>query len=121
MSLATLLILLIIGASHFVSAFIALVGFSLNLYVLIFSDAATAAVREGGVKYFYLSTLSSGIILYGIFLFYFISQTGQFFEISQLFSTDFELAMSSSILVKVAVVFILVGLFFKLSAFPGHL
>jgi NADH-quinone oxidoreductase subunit N len=120
-SLATVLILLIVSSSHFVAAFIALVGFSLNLYVLIFSDASTAAVREGGVKYFYLSTLSSGLLLYGIFLLYFILKTGQFFEINQLFSTDLALILNTAALTKLATVLILVGLFFKLSAFPGHL
>lgn len=113
--------LLLIGAGNLVSAFIALVGFSLNLYVLILFDATTAVAREAGVKYFYLSTISSGLMLYGVFLLFLITGSGNLAEIGQVLATESELVASSNLLLSLAITLILIGLFFKLSAFPGHL
>jgi NADH-quinone oxidoreductase subunit N len=113
--------LLLVGAGHLISAFLALVGFSLNLYVLILFDATTAVAREAGVKYFYLSTISSGLMLYGIFLIFLITGTGHFLDISQILATEGELVAIAEPLLQLALTFLFVGLFFKLSAFPGHL
>lgn len=120
MVLALLFMLLLVGSSHLISGFLSLVGFSLNLYVLILFDAKAAVAREAGVKYFYLSTLSSGLMLYGIFLMFLVLGTGQFQEIGQ-FLMEPELDQSVVNLLRPAIMFLLVGLFFKLSAFPGHL
>jgi NADH-quinone oxidoreductase subunit N len=58
--------------------FSALLGFSFCLYVLLFSFGEKLESREAGVKYFYLSALSSGILLFGIFLTYYLFQTTNF-------------------------------------------
>ena len=118
---AIFFMLLLIGSNHMVSAFLSLVGFSLNLYVLVLFDAPTATAREAGVKYFYLSTISSGLILYGIFLLYALLGTGNFYEIQQLLAVNTGFSEEGGDLIKLAIVFLLLGLFFKLSAFPGHL
>jgi hypothetical protein len=121
LTLAVLFMLLLVSAGHLISAFLALVGFSLNLYVLILFDATTAVAREAGVKYFYLSTISSGLMLYGIFLIFLITGTGHFLDISQILATEGELVALAEPLLQLALTFLFVGLFFKLSAFPGHL
>jgi NADH-quinone oxidoreductase subunit N len=121
LTLAVLFMLLLVSAGHLISAFLALVGFSLNLYVLILFDATTAVAREAGVKYFYLSTVSSGLMLYGIFLIFLVTGTGHFLDISQILATETALVSIAEPLLQLALTFLLVGLFFKLSAFPGHL
>lgn len=121
LSTAVLFMLFLVGSNHLVSAFLSLVGFSLNLYVLILIDASSAVAREAGVKYFYLSTISSGLILYGIFLLYIMLGTGRFYEMHQALSLIVTVSGTESSLLQLAVSFILIGLFFKLSAFPGHL
>lgn len=121
LTLAIFFMLLLVSSSHLISGFLSLVGFSLNLYVLILFDAKHAIAREAGVKYFYLSTLSSGLMLYGIFLIFIVLGTGQFQEIGQILSTDTELTAVAGNILQIALVFLFTGLFFKLSAFPGHL
>jgi NADH-quinone oxidoreductase subunit N len=121
MTLAVLFMLLLVGAGHLISAFLALVGFSLNLYVLILFDATSAVAREAGIKYFYLSTISSGLMLYGTFLLFLVLGSGHFFEIGQILATETELIAAASNLLQLGLTFLLIGLFFKLSAFPGHL
>lgn len=121
LSTAILFMLFLVGSNHLVSAFLSLVGFSLNLYVLILIDASSAVAREAGVKYFYLSTISSGLILYGIFLLYVVLGTGRFYEMQQALALVVTSTGAENNLLQLAISFILIGLFFKLSAFPGHL
>lgn len=119
--LAILFMLLLVGAGHLISAFMALVGFSLNLYVLVLFDAPTAMAREAGIKYFYLSAFSSGLMLYGIFLLFLVTGTGHFSEMGQFLATQPEIFGTGRALLEYGILFLLIGLFFKLSAFPGHL
>jgi len=114
LSLTTLFLLLMVDTTDLLCAFFALVGFSLNLYVLILFDAPYAAAREAGIKYYYLSTFSSGLVLYGTFLFFALTGATHFEEIAHFLPADARLLL-------VAITFLFVGFFFKLSAFPGHL
>mgnify|MGYP001059370088 FL=1 len=118
-ALTTLFMLLLIGANHVMSAFLSLVGFSLGLYVLILYDANKRPSREAGLKYYYLSTLSSGLILYGVLLVYVLTGTGNFDELFLVLNT--KTSFQENTLLRTALVLILIGFFFKLSAFPGHL
>jgi len=110
---------ILIGANHLMSAFLALVGFGLNMYALIMFDGATRVAREAAIKYFYLSTISTGLILYGMFMLYVLTGSGEFDDIyvmlAQLPTND------HIVLVNFSLALIFVGFMFKLSAFPGHL
>ena len=87
---------------------------SLALYILAAIDRDNIRSTESGVKYFVLSALSSGLLLYGCSLLY--GFTG---------STNFEIINSElnpeNIGSIFAMVFILVGLAFKVSAVPFHM
>ena len=87
---------------------------SLSLYILASIDRDNLKSSEAGVKYFILSALSSGLLLYGCSLLY--GFTG---------STNFEVIASntadSTIGIIFAMVFILVGVAFKVSAVPFHM
>ncbi len=87
---------------------------SLSLYILASIDRDNLRSTESGIKYFVLSALSSGLLLYGCSLLY--GFTG---------STNFELIASElnkeNTGAVFAMVFILVGLAFKVSAVPFHM
>jgi NADH-quinone oxidoreductase subunit N len=55
--------------------FVVLAAISFCLYVLLFYSGENFETREAGVKYFYLSAVSSGLLLYGIFLMFFLFGT----------------------------------------------
>lgn len=120
--LAVLFRRLLVRASNFRSAFRAIVGFSLNVYVLILFDALKSGGREAGVKYYFLSTFSSGLMLYGIFFILRLTGSLNFFEVGQalVFRTD-DYYTAVPFRLQRGLTFILTGIFFKLSAFPGHL
>ena len=87
---------------------------SLALYVLATFNRDQLKSSEAGLKYFVLSALSSGLLLYGCSLVYGFSGSTNFDIISyQLNSNEYALTFG--------IVFILVGLAFKISAVPFHM
>jgi len=87
---------------------------SLSLYVLASFNRDNLASTESGLKYFVLSALSSGLLLYGCSLIYGFSSSTNFFIIAD------NLTESNNGLIF-GIVFILVGLSFKISAVPFHM
>ncbi len=87
---------------------------SLALYVLASFNRDNLLSSESGVKYFVLSALSSGLLLYGCSLIYGFSGSTNFNEIS------FNIA-DNQYGITFGIVFILVGLAFKISAVPFHM
>ena len=87
---------------------------SLSLYVLASFNRENLLSTESGLKYFVLSALSSGLLLYGCSLIYGFSET-----------TNFNIILDNSNEIQYGlifgVVFIIVGLAFKISAVPFHM
>ena len=87
---------------------------SLALYVLASFNKDQLKSSEAGLKYFVLSALSSGLLLYGCSLLYGFSGSTNFSIISEnINSIEYGLTFG--------IVFILVGLAFKISAVPFHM
>jgi NADH-quinone oxidoreductase subunit N len=117
--IAVLLLLILVSANNLMLLFLSLAGFSLNLYILVLYDGADVASREASLKYFYLSTLSAGLILFGVLLTYILVGDVTYYAIR--FYMGCYVTGDAYIALAAAVLFILVGFSFKLSAFPGHL
>ena len=87
---------------------------SLALYVLAAFNRNNPLSSESGLKYFVLSALSSGLLLYGCSLIYGFSGSTNF-DIISLSITEVQYGLT------LGIVFILVGLAFKISAVPFHM
>ena len=87
---------------------------SLALYVLASFNRDNLLSTESGLKYFILSALSSGLLLYGCSLIYGFTETTNFNEI-------FNNSNKAEYSLTFGIVFILVGLAFKISAVPFHM
>ena len=87
---------------------------SLALYVLASFKRDQLKSSESGLKYFVLSALSSGLLLYGCSLIYGFSGSTNFNIISETMN-------SMNYGLTFGIVFILVGLAFKISAVPFHM
>ena len=87
---------------------------SLAMYVLASFNREQIKSSEAGLKYFVLSALSSGLLLYGCSLVYGFSGSTNFIVISDNIN-------SSQYSLTFAIVFILVGLAFKIAAVPFHM
>ncbi len=88
---------------------------AISLYVLTSFNRDNLFSSESGVKFFILSALSSGLLLYGCSLVYGFSGTTNFnlISASNLFDAKYGITFG--------IVFILVGLAFKISAVPFHM
>ena len=87
---------------------------SLSLYILAAIDRDNLRSSESGIKYFILSALSSGLLLYGCSLLYGFTGSTNFDVIASQLNSENTGAIFS-------MVFILVGLAFKISAVPFHM
>lgn len=90
---------------------------AIAIYVLVGFLKADARSNEAALKYVILGAFSSGILLYGISLFYGLTGTTNLDAIAKtLLAPDFNNPM-----LLMATLFMLVGLLFKIGAVPFHM
>ena len=106
--------MVMISSNDLIVFYIGLELQSLSLYVLATFNRDQIKSSEAGLKYFVLSALSSGLLLYGCSLIYGFTGSTNFITISE--NVD-----STQLGLTFGIVFILVGLAFKISAVPFHM
>ncbi|MDQ3079469.1 MAG: NADH-quinone oxidoreductase subunit NuoN [Pseudomonadota bacterium] len=106
-----------VSATSLMSLYVGLELQSLSAYVLAAYRRSDDRSAEAGLKYFVLGGLASGILLYGISLLYGFTGSIQFDGIAAAFARD----GSHSLGLLFGLVFLLVGLAFKISAVPFHM
>jgi NADH-quinone oxidoreductase subunit N len=134
-ALTCLFLLILVSSYNLMTMFLGVVGFSLNVYVLLLYDSMNHASREAGVKYYYLSTFSSGLLLSGVFFAYLIFQTTDFLQIKMILGDYIKILGNSNArgedmylaaiqdqtqIFSIMIYFLIFGFLFKLAAFPCH-
>lgn len=121
--LTTVFLLILLSSYNLLTLFLAIIGFSLNIYVLLLYDSFNHSSREAGLKYYYLSTFSSGLIISGVFFAYLIFHNTNFVSISWIIHnwSVFNTLQTKNMLLYIMIYFIVFGFLFKLAAFPCHL
>ena len=117
MVLAVTGMMVMASANNLMTLYLGLELQSLALYVLAAFARDDLRSSEAGLKYFVLGALASGLLLYGISLVYGFSGTMDFAALAKALSQP---ANASPGLI-VGIVFVLVGLSFKISAVPFHM
>src|SRR5262249_18349728 len=110
--------LLMISANDLIVLYLGLELQSLSLYVLAAIRREDLRSSEAGVKYFVLGALSSGMLLYGASLIYGFTGTTGF---AALAAASHAFGAGQNFGLIVGMVFLLVGLAFKVSAVPFHM
>ena len=118
--LNVLFLVLLLNSNELLLMFICVIGFSLNMYVLILYDAPSILSLEAGAKYFYLSALSSGLLSSGLLLIYIWLLGTKFWYITYVIYELANINVNLGLGV-VALASIIYGFLFKLAAFPCHL
>ncbi|MGQ0672733.1 MAG: NADH-quinone oxidoreductase subunit NuoN [Hyphomicrobium sp.] len=116
--LATVGMMMMVSAGDLIALYLGLELQSLSLYVLAAIRRDQVRSSEAGLKYFVLGALSSGMLLYGASLIYGFSGTTTFSGIAAAAAKG---AGPDSIGLMIGLVFLLVGLAFKVSAVPFHM
>ena len=106
--------MVMISSNDLIVFYIGLELQSLSLYVLASFNRDNLLSTESGLKYFVLSALSSGLLLYGCSIVYGFAESTNFNQI--LYNSSQE-----QYGLTFGMVFILVGLAFKISAVPFHM
>lgn len=113
--LAVLGMVVMVSAADLMTLYIGFELQSLALYIAAAIARDSLRSTEAGLKYFVLGALASGLLLYGISLVYGFAGTTNFVSLASI------LGAGAGYGTIIGVVFVLVGLAFKISAAPFHM
>ncbi|GJL81909.1 MAG: NADH-quinone oxidoreductase subunit N [marine bacterium B5-7] len=105
------------SANHLVTLYMGLELLSLCLYAMIAMRRDSSVAAEAAMKYFVLGALASGILLYGMSLIYGLTGSLEFRAIAE----SIQQMDSNALPLTLGLIFIVVGLAFKLGAVPFHM
>jgi NADH-quinone oxidoreductase subunit N len=116
--LATAGMMMMISANDLIALYLGLELQNLALYVVAAIRRDDVRSSEAGLKYFVLGALSSGMLLYGASLIYGFTGSTSFAAIAAAAKAT---TAATDIGLIVGLVFLLVGIAFKISAVPFHM
>jgi NADH-quinone oxidoreductase subunit N len=115
---AVLGMMVMTSAHSFLLVYLGLELLSLCLYAMIAFNRKSIQASESAMKYFVLGAMASGLLLYGISIFYGITGTLNLNELAHVVRGQLS---ENPIALSFALTFIVVGLSFKLGAVPFHM
>jgi NADH-quinone oxidoreductase subunit N len=107
-------------ANELITLFVALELVSIPTYVLLYLPRHDRPAREAAVKYFLLSIFSSGFLLFGFSYLYGLTGTTNVSAMLDAFSGSESSPAGPPALAMVAVVMVVAGLGFRITAVPFH-
>jgi NADH-quinone oxidoreductase subunit N len=114
---ATVGMMVMISAAHFVTLYLGLELLSLSLYALVAIDRDNPRCTEAAMKYFVLGSLASGLLLYGMSMVYGATGTLEIGGVAQ----ALHLGVANKTVLVFGLVFIVAGIAFKFGAVPFHM
>jgi len=108
--------MILISAYSLLTVYLGLELLSLSLYAMVAMHRKSTAASEAAMKYFVLGALASGMLLYGMSMIYGVTGSLELATISTKIESD-----TGNPLLVFGLVFILVGIAFKLGAVPFHM
>jgi len=114
---ATLGMLVLVSANSLLTVYLGLELLSLSMYAMVATQRDSALASEAAMKYFVLGALASGMLLYGMSFLYGVTGT---LDLSELL-IKVSVAEDKRLLLTFALVFLLVGISFKLGIVPFHM
>ena len=114
---ATLGMMVMISAHHFLTLYLGLELLALSLYAMVALQRDSVRATEAAMKYFVLGALASGMLLYGMSMLY--GATGSL-DIARV-AAALGGANASQSLAAFGLVFVVAGVAFKLGAVPFHM
>ncbi len=114
---AVLGMMVLVSAHSLLTVYLGLELLSLCLYSLVALNRDSITASEAAMKYFVLGALASGMLLYGMSLIYGATSTLNLDEISSFIAVY----QGENMILTLGLVFVLVGIAFKLGAVPFHM
>ena len=113
-------VMLTAGADDLVWLFLALELTSLPTYVMVATGRDRRVAQESAVKYFFLGAMSAAVFLYGFALIYGATGTTSLSAMRLLADGGLAPAVAASPMLMIGLVLAIVGICFKIAAFPMH-
>lgn len=108
--------MILISAHNMLTVYLGLELLSLCLYAMVAMQRDSESASEAAMKYFVLGAIASGMLLYGMSMIYGVTGSLDLAEISQKIA-----AAPNQMLTIFGMVFMIVGIAFKLGAVPFHM
>ncbi|MBW5290925.1 MAG: NADH-ubiquinone oxidoreductase chain N [Candidatus Ruthia sp. Asou_11_S2] len=118
--LSILGMMVMISGYSLLTLYLGLEILSLSLYALIAIAHERADAIEAALKYFVLGAIASGLLLYGMSMIYGISGSLNISDIAS-FTSNANLAPRETLIINFGLVFLVIGIAFKLGAVPFHM
>ncbi len=109
--------MVLVSAANFMTLFLGLELFSLPLYAMIALRRDSAICVEAAIKYFVIGSLASGMLLYGMSMFYGAAKSLDIYAVAKFIGQPGELYG----ILMFGLVFIVTGVAFKLGSVPFHM
>ncbi len=113
-------LMLVAVASNLVMIFVGLELISIPTYIMLSLGRRDPAAQESAAKYFYLSILSSGVLLYGLSFVYGATGSMSLPSIGAKLAHGAHLPEGVESFAKLGMVLVLAGLCFRVTAVPFH-
>ncbi len=114
---AVLGMMVMVSANNLLTIYLGLEVLSLAMYAMVALNRDSSVASEAAMKYFVLGSIASGMLLYGMSMLYGATGSLDHTTIASVISEG----SSDDIVLKFALVFIVIGLAFKLGAVPFHM
>ncbi len=114
---AVLGMMVMVSANNLLTIYLGLEVLSLAMYAMVALNRDSSIASEAAMKYFVLGSIASGMLLYGMSMLYGATGSLDHTTIASAISEG----SGDDIVLKFALVFIVIGLAFKLGAVPFHM
>lgn len=111
--------MIMISARNLLTVYLGLETLSLSLYALVAFDRDNRIAAEAAMKYFVLGAIASGMLLYGMSMIYGATGTLDIAAVARVIAGG--AVAEGNLILVFGLVFIIVGLAFKLGAVPFHM
>ena len=118
---AVLGMLVLVSAGSFLTLYLGLELLSLSLYAMVALDRESRLASEAAMKYFVLGALASGMLLYGISMIYGSTGSLGFGAVAESVEAAATTGSGMRLTLVLGLVFVVVGVAFKLGAVPFHM
>ncbi|WP_438970832.1 NADH-quinone oxidoreductase subunit NuoN [Methylophaga sp.] len=114
---ATLGMLIMVSANHFLTLYLGLELLSLCLYAMVAMHRDSAVATEAAMKYFILGAIASGMLLYGMSIIYGITGSLALGDVAAAIAAS----SGDETILSFGLVFLIIGIGFKFGAVPFHM
>lgn len=115
---AMLGMMVLVSSHHFLTLYLGVELMSLPVYAMVAMKRESGVALEAAMKYFIIGAMASGMLLYGISMIYGATNNLDFNAVSSSIATT---STEQQLILVFGLVFIMVGIAFKLGAVPFHM